>query len=119
MISVQPMHDTRIQPIGQQALGTIRLRLMIEDMMTYVTFHVIDAITSTNVLLGRPWLHEHKVVPSTWYQCFKYKTPEGETNMIFPSSFSFLLRVGLRASERNASYSTLSFTFSLVPSDVL
>lgn len=32
-----------------QALGTIRFRLMIEDMMTYVTFHVIDAITSTNV----------------------------------------------------------------------
>ena len=45
-----------VQPIGQQALGTIRLRLMIEDMMTYVTFHVIDAITSTNLLLGRPWL---------------------------------------------------------------
>ena len=27
---------------------------MIEDMMTYVTFHVIDA--STNLLLGRPVL---------------------------------------------------------------
>lgn len=88
MISVQPMHDTRIQPIGQQALGTIRLRLMIEDMMTYVTFHVIDAITSTNVLLGRPWLHEHKVVPSTWHQSFKYKTPEGETNRIFANTNS-------------------------------
>lgn len=62
---------------GQQALGTIRLRLMIEDMMTYVTFHVIDAITSTNVLLGHPWLHEHKVVPSIRHQCFKYKTSEG------------------------------------------
>lgn len=37
MISVQPIHDTRIQPIGQQALGTIRLRLMLEDMMTYVS----------------------------------------------------------------------------------
>lgn len=83
------MHDTRIQPIGQQALGTIRLRLMIEDMMTYVTFHVIDAITSTNVLLGRPWLHEHKVVPSTWHQCFKYKTPEGETNRIFANTKPF------------------------------
>ena len=33
-----------MKAIGQQALGTIRLRLMIEDMMTYVPFHVIDAI---------------------------------------------------------------------------
>lgn len=82
------MHDKRIQPIGQQALGTIRLRLMIEDMMTYVTFHVIDA--STNVLLGRPWLHEHKALkPSTWHQCFKYKTPEGESKRIFANTKPF------------------------------
>lgn len=74
---------------GQQALGTIRLRLMIEDMMTSVTFHVIDAITSTNVLLGRPWLHEHKVVPSIWLQCFKYKTPHGETKRIFANTKPF------------------------------
>lgn len=58
-------------------------------MMTYVTFHVIDAITSTNVLLGRPWMHEHKVVPSTWHQCFKYKTPEGETQRIFANTKPF------------------------------
>ncbi|KAL0410534.1 UNVERIFIED_CONTAM: hypothetical protein Slati_3643100 [Sesamum latifolium] len=24
------------------------------------------------MLLGRPWLHENFVVPSTWHQCFKY-----------------------------------------------
>ncbi|KAK4388597.1 hypothetical protein Sango_2466300 [Sesamum angolense] len=24
------------------------------------------------MLLGRPWLHENSVVPSTWHQCFKY-----------------------------------------------
>ncbi|KAL0447773.1 UNVERIFIED_CONTAM: hypothetical protein Slati_1905200 [Sesamum latifolium] len=35
-------------------------------------FHVIDAKTSYNMLLGRPWLHENGVVPSTWHQCFKY-----------------------------------------------
>lgn len=55
----------------QQALGTIRLRLMIEDMMTYVTFHVIDAITSTNVLLGRLWLHEHKALNRSLFNRIK------------------------------------------------
>lgn len=58
---------------GRKLLGSIRLRLMIEDMMTYVTFHVIHDITSTNLLLGG--MHEHKVGPSTWHQSFKSKTP--------------------------------------------
>ncbi|KAL0448959.1 UNVERIFIED_CONTAM: hypothetical protein Slati_1452300 [Sesamum latifolium] len=32
----------------------------------------VHAKTSYNMLLGRPWLHENVVVPSTWHQCFKY-----------------------------------------------
>ena len=35
-------------------------------------FHVIDSKTSYNLLLGRPWLHENGIVPSTLHQCFKY-----------------------------------------------
>ncbi|XP_059289059.1 uncharacterized protein LOC132042550 [Lycium ferocissimum] len=34
--------------------------------------HVIDTKTSYNMLLGRPWIHENKVVPSSYYQCLKY-----------------------------------------------
>ncbi|XP_016453904.1 uncharacterized protein LOC107778205 [Nicotiana tabacum] len=34
--------------------------------------HVIDAKTSYNLLLGRPWIYENKVIPSTYYQCLKY-----------------------------------------------
>ncbi|KAL0291237.1 UNVERIFIED_CONTAM: hypothetical protein Sangu_2542000 [Sesamum angustifolium] len=41
-------------------------------MVSSALFHVIDAKTSYNMLLGRPWLHENAVVPSTWHQCFKY-----------------------------------------------
>ncbi|KAL0284315.1 UNVERIFIED_CONTAM: hypothetical protein Sangu_2832600 [Sesamum angustifolium] len=43
-----------------------------DDMVSTVSFHVIDAKTSYNMLLGRPWLHENFTVPSTWNQCFKY-----------------------------------------------
>ncbi|CAA0821418.1 Unknown protein, partial [Striga hermonthica] len=56
----------------QRALGITRLRLLMEDMESTAMFHVIDAKTSYNMLLGRPWLHENGVVPSTWHQCFKY-----------------------------------------------
>jgi hypothetical protein len=50
---------------GQEAMGTISLVLKLEKFMTYVKFHVIDVATSYNALLGRPWLHENKIVPST------------------------------------------------------
>ena len=42
------------------------------DLQTDAYFLVIDADTSYKALLGRPWLHENAVVPSTLHQCFKY-----------------------------------------------
>ncbi|XP_057790567.1 LOW QUALITY PROTEIN: uncharacterized protein LOC131007657 [Salvia miltiorrhiza] len=42
------------------------------DMDSAALLHVIDARTSYNMLLGRPWLHENGVIPSTLHQCFKY-----------------------------------------------
>ena len=35
-------------------------------------FHVIDAKTTYNMLLRRPWIHGNGIVPSTLHQCFKY-----------------------------------------------
>ncbi|KAK4400811.1 Retrovirus-related Pol polyprotein from transposon.6 [Sesamum angolense] len=57
---------------GQRAVSIIRMQLTMEDMVSSALFHVINAKTSYNMLLGRPWLHENAVVPSTWHQCFKY-----------------------------------------------
>ncbi|KAL0336632.1 UNVERIFIED_CONTAM: hypothetical protein Sradi_4875100 [Sesamum radiatum] len=57
---------------GQRAVGIIRMQLTMEDMVSNALFHVIDAKTSYNMLLSRPWLHENAIVPSTWHQCFKY-----------------------------------------------
>ncbi|KAL0294847.1 UNVERIFIED_CONTAM: hypothetical protein Sradi_6864900 [Sesamum radiatum] len=42
------------------------------ELKASTLFHIIDARTSYNLLLGRPWLHENGVVPSTLHQCFKY-----------------------------------------------
>lgn len=57
---------------GQRALGIIRIPLLMDDMLSTALFHVIDENTSYLMLLGRPWLHENGVVPSSWHQCFKY-----------------------------------------------
>ncbi|KAL0455853.1 UNVERIFIED_CONTAM: hypothetical protein Slati_0924500 [Sesamum latifolium] len=48
------------------------MQLTMKDMVSTALFHVIDAKISYNMLLGRPWLYENVVVPSTWHQCFKY-----------------------------------------------
>ena len=47
------------------------------DLVTKAKFHVIDADTSFRALLGRLWLHEYGMVPSTMHQCIKYLR-EGE-----------------------------------------
>ena len=70
-------------------MGTISLVLKLEKLMTYVTFHVIDAATSYNALIGRPWLHENGVVPSTLHQCIKYKDSTGDIVRIFADKKPF------------------------------
>ncbi|KAL0315873.1 UNVERIFIED_CONTAM: hypothetical protein Sradi_5465500 [Sesamum radiatum] len=47
---------------GQRVVGIIRMQLTMEDMVSSALFHVIDAKTSYNMLLNRPWLHENAVV---------------------------------------------------------
>ena len=57
---------------GQRVLGSITVMLEIEELSTKVTCQVIDAMTTYNILLGRPWLHQYGIIPSTYHQCFKY-----------------------------------------------
>ncbi|XP_059288127.1 uncharacterized protein LOC132041429 [Lycium ferocissimum] len=57
---------------GQRAIGAIKVDITIKDLPSSVWMHVIDAKTSYNMLLGKPWIHENKVVPSSYYQCLKY-----------------------------------------------
>ncbi|XP_074297674.1 uncharacterized protein LOC141628425 [Silene latifolia] len=42
-----------------------------------VKYLVIDGPSTYNVILGRPWLHLMKAVPSTYHQCVKFPTPWG------------------------------------------
>ena len=56
----------------QRTIGSVTLSLRFGDLTTKAKFYVIDADTSYKALLGRPWLHENHVVPSTLHQCIKY-----------------------------------------------
>jgi len=53
-------------------LGKIRLQCQTGDLISEVTCYVIDADTSYNLLLERPWIHTNWIIPSTLHQYFKY-----------------------------------------------
>lgn len=73
---------------GQRTMGVITLDLDIQGFLTQVNCHVINAPTSYNLLLGRPWLHRYKVVASTAHQCFKFDQ-NGELRRIMADTRPF------------------------------
>jgi hypothetical protein len=83
------IHD--FNQLGQEALGAISLILKLKNFTIYVKFHIIDAATSYNALIGRPWLHESGVIPSTLHQCIKYKYQSGDIVRIFADKKPFAI----------------------------
>ncbi|KAM1944568.1 hypothetical protein ACFX15_012780 [Malus domestica] len=46
---------------GQRVMGMIRVEMTIGELKSSTIFHVIDARTSYDLLLGRPWTHANGV----------------------------------------------------------
>ncbi|KAL8159373.1 hypothetical protein V2J09_000910 [Rumex salicifolius] len=63
--------------VGQRAMASIALKVMMDDLYKDALFHVIDVDTSYKALLGRPWLHTSKSIVSTLHQCLKYTDKNG------------------------------------------
>lgn len=51
--------------------GFVNLNITVKPMRTVNRFKVIDAPSSYHMLLGRPWIHRYKAIPSTYHQCLK------------------------------------------------
>nr|XP_016447223.1 PREDICTED: uncharacterized protein LOC107772244 [Nicotiana tabacum] len=48
-----------------------------EGVIKMTLFEVVDSDMGYNIILGRPWLHEIRVVPSTYHQLLKFPPPDG------------------------------------------
>ncbi|XP_075085048.1 uncharacterized protein LOC142168285 [Nicotiana tabacum] len=57
--------------------GEILLSTNAEGVMKMTLFEVVDGDMGYNIILRRPWLHEMKVVPSTYHKPLKFPTLEG------------------------------------------
>ena len=74
---------------GSRPLGKIRLKCQIGSLKSEVTCYVIDAETSYNLLLGRPWIHGNFIIPSTLHQVMKYAGQDGEIKTLIAEKQPF------------------------------
>ena len=66
----------------REVTGEIEIEMQIGPCTFNVEFQVIDISPSNNCLLGRPWIHIARAVPSTLHQKIKFVT-EGQLVCIF------------------------------------
>ena len=64
-----PMEITGFKGSAESTEGYVQLALRVGPIVT--KFHVINSEVSYHVLLGRPWLHMHRLIPSTYHQRVK------------------------------------------------
>jgi len=53
--------------IHEYSIRSMQLVLKVGPIIALTRFHVIDSPMSYHALLGRPWLHKHKLMPSTYH----------------------------------------------------
>ena len=62
---------TRFGGAVESTEGYVQLALRVGPIVTLTRFHVINSEVSYHILLGRPWLYKHYLIPSTYHQCVK------------------------------------------------
>ena len=66
-----PMEVIGFDERGEYTAGHIQLWLKVGPIASLARFQMVRTEISYHVLLGRPWLHKHRLVPSTYHQCVK------------------------------------------------
>lgn len=66
-----PMEVTGFGGRDEYTAGYIQLWLRVGPIASLTCFHVVKIEVSYHILLGQPWLHQHRLIPSTYHQCMK------------------------------------------------
>ncbi|XP_074300525.1 uncharacterized protein LOC141631801 [Silene latifolia] len=65
----------------RNTLGEIYQPKYVKGVASYEIFGVLDCLSSYNAILGRPWIHNVKVIPSTYHQYVKIPAQWGITTI--------------------------------------
>ena len=66
-----PMEITEFEGLTESTKGYVQLALKVEPIVALTRFHVINSEVSYHILLGRPWLYKHRLIPFMYHQCVK------------------------------------------------
>ncbi|XP_019265439.1 PREDICTED: uncharacterized protein LOC109243002 [Nicotiana attenuata] len=61
----------------ERTSGEIVLPVLAGGVTLETTFHVMNQETAYNAIIGLPWIHAMRAVPSSFYQTIKFPTPWG------------------------------------------
>nr|XP_016497374.1 PREDICTED: uncharacterized protein LOC107816196 [Nicotiana tabacum] len=61
----------------ERTSGEIVLPDLVGGVTLETTFHVINQETAYNAIIGRPWIHAMRAIPSSFYQVIKFPNPWG------------------------------------------
>ncbi|XP_019255105.1 PREDICTED: uncharacterized protein LOC109233690 [Nicotiana attenuata] len=61
----------------ERTSGKITFRVLAGGATLETTFHIKDQDMAYNAIIGRPWIHAMKAIPSNLYQVIKVPTPWG------------------------------------------
>jgi hypothetical protein len=70
-IQGSPMEVTGFGGVTEYTMGHVQLVLRVGPIVALTQFQVVNTEAPYHVLLGRPWLHKHKLVSFTYHQCVK------------------------------------------------
>ena len=78
----------------RESKGVIMLPLKVGPALINTECHVLDLDFPYNILLGRPWIHTLKAVPSTYHHCLKLPHQGREVTIPGdPTPFEFCRRL--------------------------
>ena len=61
--------------------GTVEFLVRADPFNLVTEFCILNVQFPYNAILGRPWIHVMRAVPSTHYQLLKYLIPSGMANI--------------------------------------
>ncbi|XP_060210244.1 uncharacterized protein LOC132637118 [Lycium barbarum] len=102
----------------RDTIGEIDLTLKIGPVDFGITFQVIDMDTSYNLLLGRPWIHAARAVPSTLHKVVKFEYEKQEIIVHGEDDLSIYRDPSVPCVEAKEGCESLIFqTFEIVAAD--
>lgn len=67
----------RFNGVDSKARGKITLLISVKDKVQMTELIVVNTPSAYNIIVGQPWLHSMKAIPSTYHQKVKYSTASG------------------------------------------